>query len=262
MAVQFREQLGSTRSAEEMFKIFSRYNSLFYRKHIKSAIREYQTKLIERVKEDIQNLQKIFEDPECQRRAIAFAVQEDMPEVASRIIWNQKILKQLDFCMQRVADVLGQDWANHREGAELNKESERFRHKLNTDTLYNDWIQSLQNRAIPTNERMLLVEKQHRDGRQQLRLRVNFSPELIDLCKAGRAIRSMGMRPPFRILTAAHNTSNIYPFAMSLIQSVRDYQVTFALISERPGAEILVASLRDELHRLFMDVSLLIEKQV
>lgn len=60
LAAQFREQLASTRSAEEMFKIFSRYNLLFYRKHIKSAIREYQTKLIERVKEDIQNLQVIF----------------------------------------------------------------------------------------------------------------------------------------------------------------------------------------------------------
>lgn len=60
LATQFREQLASTRSAEEMFKIFSRYNLLFYRNNIKSTIREYQTKLIERVKEDIQNLQAIF----------------------------------------------------------------------------------------------------------------------------------------------------------------------------------------------------------
>lgn len=116
LAAQFREQLGSTRSAEEMFKIFSRYNLLFYRKHIKSAIREYQTKLIERVKEDIQNLQNLFEDPESQRRAIAFSISQDMPEVASRIIWNQQILKQLDFCMKRVVDVLGEDWANHKDG--------------------------------------------------------------------------------------------------------------------------------------------------
>jgi dynein heavy chain 1 len=99
-----------------MFKIFSRYNSLFYRKNIKSTIREYQTKLIERVKEDIQNLQNIFEDPECQRRAIAFTMAEDMPEVASRIVWNQQILKQLDFCMKRVADVLGADWSQYKDG--------------------------------------------------------------------------------------------------------------------------------------------------
>jgi hypothetical protein len=58
----------------------------------------------------------MFEDPECQRRAIAFSISQDMPEVASRIIWNQQILKQLDFCMKRVVDVLGEDWANHKDG--------------------------------------------------------------------------------------------------------------------------------------------------
>jgi dynein heavy chain 1 len=116
LATQFREQLASTHSAEEMFKIFSRYNLLFYRKHIKSAIREYQTKLIERVKEDIINLENIFQDPEQQRRAIVYMIRQDMPEVASRIIWNQQILKQLDFCMKRVADVLGEDWSNHKDG--------------------------------------------------------------------------------------------------------------------------------------------------
>lgn len=84
----------------------------------------------------------------------------------------------------------------------MKKEDERFRQKLNTETLYNEWITVLNNYSVPSNDRMLLVDKQQRDGRQQLRLKVNFSPELIEFCKAVRTIRSMGMRPPFRIINS------------------------------------------------------------
>jgi hypothetical protein len=43
-------QLGTAKNANEMFRIFSRFNALFVRPHIRGAIREYQTQLIQRVK--------------------------------------------------------------------------------------------------------------------------------------------------------------------------------------------------------------------
>ena len=43
-----------------MFKIFSHYNPLFVRPRIRGAIREHQMQLIQRVKEDIDNLHKKF----------------------------------------------------------------------------------------------------------------------------------------------------------------------------------------------------------
>lgn len=60
IAARLRDQLGSARNANEMFRIFSRYNALFVRPHIRGAIREYQAQLIQRVKEDIENLHKKF----------------------------------------------------------------------------------------------------------------------------------------------------------------------------------------------------------
>ena len=60
IAARLRDQLGSARNANEMFRIFSRYNALFVRPHIGGAIREYQTQLIQRVKEDIESLHKKF----------------------------------------------------------------------------------------------------------------------------------------------------------------------------------------------------------
>jgi len=43
-----------------MFRIFSRFNALFVRPHIRGAIREYQTQLINKVKEDIEALHDKF----------------------------------------------------------------------------------------------------------------------------------------------------------------------------------------------------------
>ena len=43
-----------------MFRIFSRFNALFVRPHIRGAIREYQTQLIQRVKDDIEALHDKF----------------------------------------------------------------------------------------------------------------------------------------------------------------------------------------------------------
>lgn len=43
-----------------MFRIFSRFNALFVRPHIQGAIREYQTHLIQKVKDDIESLHEKF----------------------------------------------------------------------------------------------------------------------------------------------------------------------------------------------------------
>ena len=60
ITARLRDQLGTAKNANEMFRIFSRFNALFVRQHIRGAIREYQTQLIQRVKDDIENLHEKF----------------------------------------------------------------------------------------------------------------------------------------------------------------------------------------------------------
>ena len=54
---RLRDRLGSARNANEMFRVFSKFNALFVRPKIRGAIQEYQTQLIDSVKEDIKRLQ-------------------------------------------------------------------------------------------------------------------------------------------------------------------------------------------------------------
>ena len=60
ITVRLRDQLCTAKNANEMFRIFSRFNALFVRPHIRGAIREYQTQLIQRVKYDIEIFHKKF----------------------------------------------------------------------------------------------------------------------------------------------------------------------------------------------------------
>lgn len=60
ITARLRDQLGLAKNANEMFRIFSRFNALFVRPHIRGAIREYQTQLIQRVKDDIETLHDKF----------------------------------------------------------------------------------------------------------------------------------------------------------------------------------------------------------
>ena len=59
-----------------------------------------------------------------------------------------------------------------------------------------------------------------------MKLRVNFLPEIITLSKEVRNIKNLGFRVPLAIVNKAHQANQIYPFAISLIESVRTYERT------------------------------------
>ena len=91
------DQLGTAKNAAEMFRIFSRFNALFVRPHIRGAIREYQTQLIQRVKDDIEALHEKFKIQYPQSKAYKMSGVRDLPPVAGSIIWARQIDRQLRY---------------------------------------------------------------------------------------------------------------------------------------------------------------------
>lgn len=69
------------------------------------------------------------------------------------------------------------------------------------------------------------LRSRHRSG-TTLKLKVNFLPEIITLYKEVRNLKSLGFRVPLAIVNKAHQANQIYPFAISLIESVRTYERT------------------------------------
>lgn len=142
----------------------------------------------------------------------------DLPPVAGSIIWARQIDRQLSAYMRRVEDVLGRGWENHVEGQKLKADGDSFRMKLNTQEIFDDWARKVQQRNLGVSGRIFAIDNQRaRHGRGNLKLRVNFLPEIIQLSKEVRNLKNLGFRVPLAIVNKAHQANQLYPFAISLI---------------------------------------------
>ena len=87
ITVRLREQLAKARNASEMFQIFARFHDLLVRQHIRNAIREYQTQLIQRVKIDIDQLYEQFKEKYSTSKAKKMSrIIVDVPVTAGSIL--------------------------------------------------------------------------------------------------------------------------------------------------------------------------------
>ncbi|XP_017775192.1 PREDICTED: dynein heavy chain, cytoplasmic isoform X3 [Nicrophorus vespilloides] len=267
ITAHLRDQLGTAKNANEMFRIFSRFNALFVRPHIRGAIREYQTHLIQRVKDDIETLHEKFKVQYPQSNSARISKVRDLPPVAGSIIWARQIDHQLTTYLRRVEDVLGKGWENHIEGQKLKADGDSFRLKLNTQEIFDDWARNVQQRNLGVSGRIFTIEAvRSRSGRGNvLKLRVNFLPEIITLAKEVRNLKCLGFRVPLAIVNKAHLANQLYPYAISLIESIRTYEMTLEKLTHRNnpsgGVKIedkasiipLVAGMRKEVQQLIAE---------
>ncbi|XP_050563737.1 dynein heavy chain, cytoplasmic isoform X3 [Spodoptera frugiperda] len=247
ITAHLRDQLGTAKNANEMFRIFSRFNALFVRPHIRGAIREYQTQLIQRVKDDIETLHEKFKVQYPQSKCSRLSLVRDLPPVAGSIIWAKQIDHQLTAYLKRVEDVLGKGWENHIEGQKLKADGDSFRLKLDTQEVFDDWARKVQQRNLGVSGRIFAIESVRARSSKTgtiLKLKVNFLPEIITLYKEVRNLKNLGFRVPLAIVNKAHQANQLYPFAISLIESVRTYERTLEKIRDKASIIPLVAGLR------------------
>ncbi|CAG2102482.1 unnamed protein product, partial [Medioppia subpectinata] len=255
ITAKLRDQLGIAKNANEMFRIFSRFNALFVRPHIRGAIREYQTQLIQRVKDDIESLHEKFKVQYPQNKACKMSRVRDLPPVSGSIVWAKQIERQLSVYMKRVEDVLGKGWENHVEGQKLKSDADSFRMKLNTQGIFDEWTRNVQQRQLNVSGRIFNIESfRSKSGKGSvLKLRVNFMPEIITLAKEVRNLRSLGFRVQLAIVNKAHQANQHYPFAVSLIETVKSYERACEKVEQRPTVALLVAGLKRDVQDLIAE---------
>ena len=243
---RLRDKLATARNAQEMFRVFSKFNALFVRPKIRGAIQEYQTRLIDSVKEDIRMLRQKFTANYRNSQAFHMSQMRDLPSVSSAIIWARQIERQLLTYMQRVEDVLGKGWESYAEGHKLQVESAAFRAKLDTKPLYEAWIAEITRRGnLTVDGRLFDVIRGRATATNELgdlQLVVQFDPQVIALFKEVRALIWLGFPVPLTISHRAKDAKRVYPHAVSLMESVRVYTQTLDLVNGHPEISILLAS--------------------
>ncbi|KAJ1517337.1 hypothetical protein HMI55_000021, partial [Coelomomyces lativittatus] len=148
IVVHLRDTLATSKNANEMFRVFSKFNALFVRQKIRAAIQEYQDQLIETVKKDIKSLQDKFRLGYPASEAYRISIVRDIPPISGAITWARQIDRQLETYMQHVGDVLGQGWESHPEGSKLSQDFSSFKKKLDTTLVFEQWVQDIMQKDL------------------------------------------------------------------------------------------------------------------
>ena len=246
---RLRDRLATAKTANEMFRVFSKFNALFIRPKIRGAISEYQNQLIDNVKQDISLLHERFKQQYGHSQAHFMAQLRDIPPVSGSIIWARQIERQLDSYMKKVEDVLGAQWHLHSEGQKLKAESLDFRKKLDTTPVYYWWVQDVTRRRLSISGRLFKISR-NRAASNALELGVNFDPHVITLFKEVRNLLWLGFSIPHAINNVSKEARRVYPYAVSLLESVRLFIQTSQVVAAIPEISTLLNGYLDEVQRL------------
>ncbi|CAF1453141.1 unnamed protein product, partial [Rotaria magnacalcarata] len=254
ITTRLREQLAKARNASEMFQIFARFHDLLVRQHIRNAIREYQTQLIQRVKIDIDKLHEKFKAKYSASKAMKMSrITVDIPITTGSIIWARQIEKQLVRYLKRVEDVLGAGWEKHVDGQRLKFEGDSFKQRLNTGPIFEDWLEKVARKNMSVTGFIFSIETVRATKGTILRLKVNFTPEIIMLTKEVRNLKWLGYRVPLPIVNKAHQANQIYPYAIGLLESVRAYELSNTKVNAEHGHDYLVGSMKKDIQNLIVE---------
>ncbi|GME34113.1 ATPase AAA+ type core [Neofusicoccum parvum] len=246
---RLRDRLATAKNANEMFRVFSKFNALFVRPKIRGAISEYQTQLIDNVKQDISALHERFKQQYGHSEAHAMAQLRDLPPVSGAVIWARQIERQLDGYMGKVENILGKDWSLHMEGQKLQSESNMFRKKLDTRPIYEAWLKEVQRRNLSISGRLFSVSRNRAAG-NSLELGVNFDHQVIALFKEVRNLLWLNYQVPHAINNISKEAKRVYPYAVSMMESVRTYSQTTRAITEMVEVSILLHGYQNDAQSL------------
>lgn len=230
ITAKLRDRLGAAKTATEMFRVFSRFNALFVRPRIRSAIHEYQSSLIAQVKEDVQRLQAKFKAGYAGSEAAKMSKLHDIPPVSGLMIWAKQLKNRLQLYMGRVEDVLGRGWEQHVEGRKLKEEGDAFLKKLNTNAIFDDFMK--ERKEVPSFDsgvRIFAIQQTYNVNR----LVVNYDETITTLFKEVRNMTSLKERVPYAVKVQSEEAKQNYQYAMTLHEATRTYMQTCTQIDER-----------------------------
>ncbi|CAK3926358.1 Dynein heavy chain, cytoplasmic [Lecanosticta acicola] len=245
---RLRDRLAVAKTANEMFRVFSKFNALFVRPKIKGAIAEYQVQLMNNVRDHIDSLQQRFTHQYGQSEAHGMAQLHDLPPISGAIIRARQIERQLNSYLGKVEDILGPKWKDHTDGQRLNQLGEGFRRKLDTKPIFDDWLRDIDRRHLSISGRLFSITQNRARG--NVEINVNFDSQVIILFKEVRNLLWLNFNVPHAITNVSKEARRVYPFAVSLMESLNTYAQTNLAIENMSEVTALLSGYRNDVQTL------------
>ena len=242
LAKLLRDKLTACEDAEDMFRVFARFNPLLSRTRVRVAVKEFQMQLITTVAQAVEKLQSKFTLKYESSSAARISKLRGIPPIAGKILWAKQMERQVNALVERMSNVLGPDWGSHLEGRQLRKSCDELLAKLDARSFFRSWVaeweRELTNAATGRLQSYPVVVETDRESR--MIAKVNFDERNELLFKEIRHLKWLGFeRDVPRTLTMVSEESiGRYPFAMAIKTALRSYQSVRVLVT--PELEPLV----------------------
>lgn len=235
LARLLRDKLTACQDAEDMFRVFARFNPLLARTRVRVAVKEFQMQLIQTVAQAVGKLQSKFTLKYESSSAARISKLRGIPPIAGKILWAKQMERQVNALMARMGDVLGPNWGQHLEGRQLRKSGDELLAKLDAKSFFRSWIaeweKELTSQASSRLHSYPVVIESDREN--QLFARVNFDEKSELLFKEIRHLKWLGFEKdvPRTLTMVSEEAVQRYPFAIAIKTALRSYQAVRALIS-------------------------------
>lgn len=140
LAKLLRDKLSSCQDAEDMFRVFARFNPLLTRTRVSAAVKEFQLQLMNTVGEAVQKLQSKFTHKYESSSASSIATIRGIPPVSGKILWAKQMERQVHALMKRMSHVLGREWGQQLEGRQLRRSCDELLSKLDSRSYFRNWV--------------------------------------------------------------------------------------------------------------------------
>ena len=140
LAKLLRDKLASCQDAEDMFRVFARFNPLLTRTRVRVAVKEFQLQLMNTVGQAVQKLQSKFTLKYESSPASSIATIRGVPPVSGKILWAKQMERQVHALMKRMSNVLGKEWGQQLEGRQLRRSCDELLSKLDSRAYFRNWV--------------------------------------------------------------------------------------------------------------------------
>ena len=256
-----RTKLEAAADAEELFRVFARFNPLLFRNRVRAAVKDFQRQLIETVTCAITNLLSKFSEHYETSPSATMASARGIPPISGKIVWVKQIERQVLTWMSRMSNVLGDDWGQQLEGRTLRRSCDELLAKLDVRSFLRSWILEWEKELIlGSNSRLdsfpiIITDCSNSKVAIKYEARVNMELKMELLFREMRTLIWLGFEKdiPRTLRSLSDEAVNRFPYAITLRSSLRSYTATRKFITPElePLLEKEIFSIRDVISEVF-----------
>jgi len=223
LARLLRDKLSSCQDAEDMFRVFARFNPLLTRTRVRAAVKEFQLQLMNTVGQAVQKLQAKFTHKYESSSASNIATIRGIPPVSGKIMWAKQMERQVHTLMKRMSDVLGKEWGQQLEGRQLRRSCDELLSKLDSRAYFRSWVTEWERElSSDTNSKIATYPIVIAKEGQAIVAKANFDEKHEYLSREIRYLKWLGYDRdiPRTIALVAEEAMERYPHASELSKCV------------------------------------------